>query len=168
MSHRPPEHFLAGEDDESVLKFKKYVSELGASHFMLTGENGRFLYEGKSHPSVKSSKYILGFSTGKNIKFVDVEQVFPMVQMVKKRMQAEKKEPVGAKPEETYFEKRAQLVEDFGTKKAKKKIASMLTNVVEVRPPASLTHGIGEEHRHDEGDAEDPVEEREGDGEDAP
>ena len=98
---------------------------------MLTGENDRFLYQGKSHTTSRNTRYILGFCAGKSIKFIDVEQVFPMVQMVKKRMRPEEAAPVTTKPEETYFEKRAQLIEDFGTKKSKKKIASMMTNIVE-------------------------------------
>ncbi len=138
ITHRPPEHFLdqsaaAKSEDGNTLVFKKYTSELGTNHFMLTGENDRFLYQGKSHASSRNSKYILGFCAGNSIKFIDVEQVFPMVQIVKKRARPEDApaEAAAAKPEETYFEKRAQLIEDFGTKKSKKKIASMMTNIVE-------------------------------------
>ena len=132
-THRPPEHFLKGDaESESTLTFKKFASELGSQHRMLTAENNRFLYEGKSHLSSRNSKYILGFCTGKSVKFVDVDQVFPMSQIIKKRIQPEQKEKVNTATTETYFEKRAHLNEDFGTKKSKKKIASMMTNIVEV------------------------------------
>ena len=52
-----------------------------------------------------------------------------MTQIIKKRAQPEPKPQTA--PEETYYEKRAHLIEDFGTKKSKKKIASMMTNIVE-------------------------------------
>jgi len=100
---------------------------------MLTAENNRFLYQGKSQSAAKTTKYVLGFCAGNSIKFIDVEHVFPMVQQIKKRIRPDDSQPeeIVPKTEETYFEKRAHLIEDFGTKKSKKKIASMMTNIVE-------------------------------------
>ena len=131
VAHRPPERFLESGEEDS-LTFRKYTSELGTRSFMLTGENERFLYQGKVQGAAKGSKYILGFCTGKNIKFVDIEQVFPMVQIIKKRPHPEEtKVEAPEASESTYLEKKAQLAADFGTKKSKKKMDSMLANKVQ-------------------------------------
>ena len=73
---------------------------------------------------------MIGIRIGNKIRIVEADSGYQFSQHIK-APHILHKEPSNDQ-EISYFEQKVRLVEDFGTKKSKKKISSLLTNKVEV------------------------------------
>ena len=126
----PPLHFIETKNESDLLNFN-YIKENGKATF--NGENAKSQFIGKSAKLInKDMKYLIGIvdKSNKRINVYDIEEMFNMRQVSKKKIKTEDQENVYNNL--NALEQKQMLVAEFGTKKSKKKMQQMLNNVVEV------------------------------------
>ena len=100
-----------------------HEQEDNKKHLMAKGEQTGITYIGRK--ASQPSKYLIGIKAGKTIRIFDAP-CLEFSQYINK-LQAQK---MAETNEENYFDQKARLVEDFGTKKSKKIINSLKANMV--------------------------------------
>lgn len=113
-----------GENKEKKLKNDK----------SLIGLSSRIQYESRSKLNLNKSDYVLGFiskKTQRTISIYDIDGIFPMHQKILKIDEDKSKRIEIIDDKHTYANDKQELMEQFGTSKAKKLALNMKTNVVD-------------------------------------
>ena len=103
-----------------------YEDEVNKNILYTKSEGQTITYAGKS--GISETKYLLGIKVGNTIQLTDTTAI-DVKQYVNTLHQSQRDEPKEQKKND-YFEQKLRLVEDFGTKKSKKIINSMMANMV--------------------------------------
>jgi hypothetical protein len=131
----------------------KNKDKMRKDDYIFLGESSRMIYDSRSRMDHNLSDYVIGVYSKKKreMTFIDVESIFSVNQKVRrveehtekvanKKLLEEMNNLNDKKPEttNTYVENKIQLIQDFGTQKAKKVANSIRSNIIQEENISSI------------------------------